>query len=206
MQPLDNSLWVLKDILIVMALGFAFGWALDKGGMNRYHKIVNTFRLTDMAVLQFMMSALFTGMIGIYILHWMGEIDLTAITPTIPIKNFGGGLLFGVGMALAGLCPGTVIAGSGRGQLDYLIPGIGGFLTGAFLYGMLYPSITQFFIDLQNTTLGKNYGHAKLADLWDLNEQLLVYVLAMAFLLTLYMIHKLHLQRQDRLNKGAQGS
>ena len=89
MAPLDNSTWVLSEIIVVVLLGFVFGWALDKGGMTRYHKIVNVFRFTDLAVLKFMMSAMVTGMVGIYVLYWAGAVELTAITPTIPLKRIG---------------------------------------------------------------------------------------------------------------------
>jgi hypothetical protein len=203
MQPLDNSVWEFNEIIVAVLLGFLFGWALDKGGMTRYHKIVNVFRFTDLAVLKFMMSAMVTGMVGIYALNWMGEVDLAAITPTVPIKNFAGGLLFGVGMALIGMCPGTSVSGAARGQLDYLIPGLGGFLVGGLVYGMLYPTITEFFTDLQKSGhwYAKDYGHAKLPELWDLNSVLLVLVFAEAILLMLYLVDRLRLRRPDALTK-----
>lgn len=193
MQPLDQSVWELGPIVVALIMGFLFGFALDKGGMTRYHKIVNVFRFTDLAVLKFMMSAMVTGMVGIYLLVWAGEVELTAITPTIPIKNFAGGLLFGMGMSLVGMCPGTMVSGAARGQLDYLIPGFGGFLTGALLYGFLYPTITDLFAGF------KDYGNAKLPELWGLSSVLTVLVFAEAIILMLYLIQRLNLRRKDRL-------
>jgi len=197
MAPLDNSVWQFGPVVLALAMGFVFGWALDKGGMTRYHKIVNVFRFTDLAVLKFMMSAMVTGMVGIYLLVWAGQVELTAITPTIPIKNFGGGLLFGVGMALVGMCPGTVVAGAARGQLDYLIPGLGGFLTGGLIYGLLYPTINSLFDSF------KNYGNAKLPELWHMSSALTVYVFALMIMLMLYTIAKLNLRRRDRVSPEA---
>jgi uncharacterized membrane protein YedE/YeeE len=196
MAPLDNSTWVFSEIIVALLLGFVFGFALDKGGMTRYHKIVNVFRFTDLAVLKFMMSAMITGMIGIYALKWTGQADLTAITPTIPLKNFAGGLLFGVGMSLVGMCPGTVIAGAARGQLDYLIAGIGGFLTGGLVYGFLYPTINAQFDQM------KSYGNAKLPELWHMSSYLTVYVFAMMFIMMLYAIAKFNLHRPDHVEQG----
>jgi uncharacterized membrane protein YedE/YeeE len=197
MAPLDNSVWEFGQVVLALVMGFFFGWALDKGGMTRYHKIVNVFRFTDLAVLKFMMSAMVTGLIGIYLLVWAGQVELTAITPTIPIKNLAGGLLFGVGMALVGMCPGTAVAGAARGQLDYLIPGLGGFLTGGLTYGLLYPTINSLFDGF------KDYGNAKLPELWHMSSALTVYVFALMIMLMLYTIAKLNLRRQDRVSPDA---
>ncbi|NJL96055.1 MAG: YeeE/YedE family protein [Anaerolineae bacterium] len=199
MQPLDVSLWAGREIALALLLGFWFGFALDKGGMTRYHKIVNVFRYTDLAVLKFMMSAMVTGLLGTYALYWAGEIELAAITATLPARQLIGGALFGVGMALAGMCPGTVVAGAGRGQLDYLIPGVAGFLSGALLFGMLTPRLDRFFADLANTSLGTHYGTVKLWELWGLNSALLVLVVAQAILLLLYVLGRLNPARRGGL-------
>lgn len=206
MEPLNLSLWDFSEIIVAVGLGFFFGFALDKAGMTRYHKIVNVFRYTDLAVLKFMMSAMVTGMIGIYALYWAGQIELTHITPTIPAKQLIGGALFGVGMALAGMCPGTVVAGAGRGQLDYIIPGLAGFLTGGFVYGMLTPRLNSFFGDLEQYPIGRDYGFETLWQHWDLNDILLVFVMAQAILLTLYVVAKLKLARPDRVQPDAVGA
>src|SRR6266568_3252868 len=128
----------IPDIFVALGVGFLFGWVLDKGGLNRYFKIANVFRFTDLTVLRFMMSGMAVGLIGIYTLKAFGLVDLTAVTATAPVANFVGGLVFGVGMALAGMCPGTAVAGAARGQLDYLIPGFLGFITGGILFGLAY--------------------------------------------------------------------
>ena len=44
--------------VIALILGILFGFALNKAGLTKYHKIVNQFRLTDFTVLKFMMTAL----------------------------------------------------------------------------------------------------------------------------------------------------
>lgn len=92
----------LQDILIALALGMLFGWVLDKGGLNRYYKIANVFRYTDLTVLRFMMSGMLVGIVGIYGLKALGVLDLTAVTATAIAGNLIGGAIFGVGMATAG--------------------------------------------------------------------------------------------------------
>ncbi len=59
----------MSSLLIALILGFFFGFLLNKAGLTKYAKIVNVFRFTDMAVLQFMMTALVVAMIGLYSLR-----------------------------------------------------------------------------------------------------------------------------------------
>ena len=106
----------LKMVIIALVLGVLFGFALNKAGLTRYTKIVNQFRLTDMAVLKFMMTALVVTMLGVYPMRELGWITFPTIPATYVVGNLVGGLIFGVGMALAGFCPGTAVAGR-RGHL-----------------------------------------------------------------------------------------
>jgi hypothetical protein len=88
--------------VIAVFLGVFFGFSLNKAGLTKYHKIVNVFRLTDLAVLKFMMTALVVAMIGLYGLRGLGLITFPAVPATYIVGNLIGGLIFGVGMALTG--------------------------------------------------------------------------------------------------------
>lgn len=88
--------------VIALFLGVAFGFALNKAGLTKYHKIVNVFRFTDMAVLKFMMTALVVAMSGLYVLRGLGLIQFPNVPATYIAGNLIGGLIFGVGMALTG--------------------------------------------------------------------------------------------------------
>jgi hypothetical protein len=83
-------------------LGAFFGFSLNKAGLTKYNKIVNVFRFTDMAVLQFMMTALVVAMIGLYALRGLGLVVFPAVPATYIVGNLVGGLIFGAGMALTG--------------------------------------------------------------------------------------------------------
>ena len=121
-----------------LLVGFAFGGCLQKAGLSRYERIVNLFRFRDFVVLKFLLSALVTAAIGIRVLEDLGLAANVPIPTTYVAGNLIGGLVFGVGMALSGFCPGTVAAGAGEGRLDYLVPGGLGLLTGAVIYGLAY--------------------------------------------------------------------
>jgi uncharacterized membrane protein YedE/YeeE len=87
---------------IALVLGVFFGFSLNKAGLTKYHKIVNVFRFTDMAVLQYMMTALVVAMAGLFSLRGLGLITFPNIPATYVVGNAVGGLIFGIGMALTG--------------------------------------------------------------------------------------------------------
>lgn len=92
----------MNDIVLPLVLGFGFGWSLQKAGLGKYHKIVNVFRFTDLAVLKYMLTALAVAMVGVFALSTFGLITLPTVPATYVIGNLVGGLIFGVGMAGAG--------------------------------------------------------------------------------------------------------
>jgi len=89
-------------IVIILLVGVAFGFLLNKSGMTKYNVIVNAFRFTDMSVLKFMMTALMVSMSGLYLLKMFGLVVFPGIPATYLAGNLIGGLIFGIGMALAG--------------------------------------------------------------------------------------------------------
>lgn len=90
------------NYVIALVLGGFFGFSLNKAGLTKYHKIVNVFRFTDMAVLQYMMTALVVAMAGLFGLRALGLITFPNIPATYVVGNLTGGLIFGIGMALTG--------------------------------------------------------------------------------------------------------
>jgi uncharacterized membrane protein YedE/YeeE len=180
----------MTTYILTLILGVFFGLALNKAGLTKYHKIVNVFRLNDLAVLKFMMTALVVAMGGLYILRGLGMITFPAVPATYVVGNLVGGLIFGVGMSLAGFCPGTCAAGGGEGKLDYLIPGFLGFLTGAALYGLTYQQV------FPKISAIANLGGVVMPDLWDLNPYLTVITFALMALLLFYLIDRMGMHRK----------
>jgi uncharacterized membrane protein YedE/YeeE len=175
-----------------LVLGVLFGFALNKAGLTKYHKIVNQFRLTDFTVLKFMMTALVVTMLGVYPLRALGLITFPAIPETYVVGNLVGGLIFGVGMAAAGFCPGTAVAGAGEGKLDYLVPGLLGFLTGGVIFGLTYQSFMP-----QIKAIG-NFGSVVIPDLWHINPYLAIFVFALMALVLFYLIDRVGMHRKEK--------
>ena len=92
----------MTNYILALFLGVFFGFSLNKAGLTKYHKIVNVFRFTDMAVLKFMMTALIVSMTGLYVLRSLGLVKFPNVPATYIVGNVICGLIFGVGMALTG--------------------------------------------------------------------------------------------------------
>jgi uncharacterized protein len=85
-------------------------------------------------------------MLGLFWLSRLGWIDLQAIAmpETYLRPQLAGGLVFGAGFALAGLCPGTscVAAASGRGDGLAVAAGL---FTGVLAAGFSFPLLLNFY-------------------------------------------------------------
>lgn len=174
----------MQQYVLPLIFGFFFGFFLQKAGLSRYHKIVNVFRFKDFTVLKFMMTALAVAMVGTFLLRDFGVIELTQINGTYLVGNLVGGLIFGIGMAAAGFCPGTCLAGIGQGSLDYLIPGLLGFLTGAVLFGATYQ---QVFLPIAQIA---NFGNVTLGELWNVSNWLIILLFLQATGMLFYFFEK----------------
>ncbi len=127
---------------IGLAIGFLFGFLLQKGGVCYYDIIMQQLLLQDFTVVKIILTAIVTGMVGIYAMRDPGWINLHkksgSLGATIP-----GPLIFGVGFAILGYCPGTSMGAAGHGALDAIIGGIIGIMAGAGLYAAVYPQLKK---------------------------------------------------------------
>lgn len=117
--------------------GFIFGAILQYARVNRFDTIAGMAVLQDFTVAK---TVSFT--IGLGVLLLQAEIHFGwanyHIKPLILAGVVVGGLLFGVGMAILGYCPGTVAISLGQGNLDALVGIVGG-LCGSLIFAVAYP-------------------------------------------------------------------
>ncbi len=114
------------------AFGLIFGFLLQKGGVAKYHILMGQLLLEDWTVAKVMFTAITVGGTGAYLLARMRVIKLH-LKPTNYAANLVGGLIFGVGFALSGYCPGTGAAAFGQGNFDALAV-MFGMMIGSWLY------------------------------------------------------------------------
>ncbi len=134
------------SLLIALAIGFGFGWFLEQGGLGNARKLAGQFYLTDMTVLKVLFTAIVTCMLGLFWLGKLGLVDLGRIylLPTYVLPHLVGGLVFGVGFVMGGLCPGTSCVAASSGSLDGLAL-IGGMMSGIFLFNEAFPLVEGFY-------------------------------------------------------------
>jgi uncharacterized membrane protein YedE/YeeE len=101
-----------------------------------------------------------------------------------------GGLIFGIGFAIAGYCPGTSVASIGEGRKDAMVFVLGG-LIGAGIFTAIYGSLKGTFLYDKiaggKVTLAET-GNAKFAHLLDLPPLLIVGVLAIIFIVIAFKL------------------
>src|SRR6185503_18302804 len=123
-------------LLIALAIGIAFGFTLERAGLGSAPKLAGQFYLTDFTVFKVLFSAIVTAMLGAFWLGRLGILDLSAVyvPETWLVPQLAGGVVFGAGFVIAGLCPGTscVAAASGRGDGAAVV---GGMFTGVLVTG-----------------------------------------------------------------------
>lgn len=175
----------MLDVIKPLVLGFLFGWALHKAGLTHYARIVNIYRLRDMTVLRFMLSALVVGAFAIQVGLDAGFATSAPIPSTMVLANVVGGVVFGVGMATAGYCPGTIVAEAGEGRLDAWVAGLSGLLVGAIGFGLLQPVVMPAL-----TRVG-SLGRVTLAGLTGASPWLVLLVFAQAVALVLLLVGRI---------------
>jgi uncharacterized membrane protein YedE/YeeE len=143
-----------SQLIYGLVTGILFGFFLQRGQVLRYDKQVGALRLMDMTIVKFMLTAIFVGTVGIYLLKDLGLVKLS-IKSTVLGATIIGGLIFGLGWGLLGYCPGTSMGAVGEGRWDGLW-GLLGMLAGAAVYAEAYPLMKRTVLtwgDLGKITL-----------------------------------------------------
>ena len=133
-------------MIVAIAIGIAFGFALERAGLGSARKLAGQFYFNDLTVFKVMFTAIVVAMLGTFWLGRAGVIDLARVyvPETWLAPQLAGGLLFGAGFVVAGLCPGTscVAAASGRG--DGAVVMLGMFL-GVLATGLAFAPLEHFY-------------------------------------------------------------
>lgn len=147
---------LVTAILIGLAMGTVFGFALEKSRVFEPGVIVGQMQLRNFIMLKVFLTAVATGAVVLAVLNGFGFVKL-APKATLYGADIVGGLILGMGIALAGACPGTVMAQIGAGYRDAVVTLIGG-LAGAMAYSYAEPALSK-------TMLGVSSGKLVLNDL-----------------------------------------
>jgi len=136
----------MSGLVLATMIGVAFGWTLERAGLGSARKLVGQFYLRDLTVFKVMFSAIVTAMLGAFWLSRLGIIDLGQIylPETFIGPQLAGGLVFGIGFVVAGLCPGTSCVAAATGRVDGVATVFGMFM-GVLATGLFLPRFAAFY-------------------------------------------------------------
>lgn len=123
-------------------IGIIFGIVMFKSEAASWFRIYEMFRFQSFHMYGIIGSALALGVLGTYLIkkNNLKSVDGEPIQFTPKEKSFSrymyGGILFGLGWALAGSCPGPIYTLIGAGYLPVFVV-LAGALIGTFVYGLL---------------------------------------------------------------------
>lgn len=127
--------------LTALGFGIFFGFALSRVGASNYDLIIGMLAGTDLKLAWVIITAIIVAFAGMRWLHFRGDrgyrghaINVTKkpLTWLTPV----GGIVFGIGWAMAGACPGTALVQVGEGKILALFT-TAGILGGTYIYAWL---------------------------------------------------------------------
>ena len=134
--------------LLYVMLGTIFGFILSRSGAADYNYIQAMFLFRNFQLYGIIGTAVAITAPGIWLIKRYGR---TALGRPIAIElkprhrgNIVGGLLFGIGWSMAGMCPGPIFVNIGEGKI-YALAALAGALAGAGLFGAVYTRVQSLF-------------------------------------------------------------
>jgi uncharacterized membrane protein YedE/YeeE len=134
-KPENGFLSNLKYLVV----GIAFGTVFVKAEIISWFRIQEMFRLQSFFMYGVIGTAVVVGMISVWLIKRFNVKTLSGEKINFEDKQFNkgqvfGGLIFGIGWAITGACPGPLFAQIGSGFLVVLITFLSA-LAGTWVYG-----------------------------------------------------------------------
>jgi uncharacterized protein len=123
------------------AMGMFFGIILIKSEVVSWFRIQEMFRLESFHMYGVIGSAVVTGIISVWLIKRFKVKTIYGEPILLPVKKFNkgqifGGLIFGLGWAITGACPGPLFAQIGTG-LTIVFVTLFSAIAGTWVYGLL---------------------------------------------------------------------
>ena len=128
-----------------LALGLFFGLVLVKTEVASWFRIQKMFRFEEAYMFLVMASAIAVGALSLILIRKLDLRGLDGAPIAVKEKPFQkgtipGGVIFGMGWAITGACPGPIYAQMGSGEYMAIFTFLGAF-GGAYLYAFLRPRL-----------------------------------------------------------------
>ncbi|KAB2924115.1 MAG: transporter [Bacteroidetes bacterium] len=127
----------MKNFVYVL-FGLLFGFVITKAEVISWFRIQSMFRFEEWHMYLVIGSAVAVGALSVQLLKRSGARSLAGEELDYKGKTFHkgfiyGGVIFGIGWAVTGACPGPIFAQIGAGETPALAT-LAGALVGAYLY------------------------------------------------------------------------
>jgi uncharacterized protein len=133
--------------LAYLGLGLAFGIVLTKAGVISWFRMQEMFRFQSFHMYGIIGTAVAVAAGSLALLKRLGARSANGELIAVPPKTLGGGIgylaggiLFGIGWALTGACPGPLVAQIGAGASVMIVAFLSA-LAGTWAYGALRPRL-----------------------------------------------------------------
>lgn len=154
---MTNLFAPVTELITGLITGIVFGFLLQKAKVTNPKVIKRQLILKDFTVMKVILTAIATGSIALYAIKAItGNTELIISTTTLKAALIGGGV-FGTGMAMLGLCPGTCV-GALADKNKAAMLGFLGMILGAMVYKWSYVWVTQHLkpsCEINKTTLAQ---------------------------------------------------
>jgi hypothetical protein len=175
--------------VLAVIFGILFGFILQRAGAMEYKNIVKTLRLIDLSVAKFMFLSVGISAAGVFSLRTMGLVTLDMIKFNL-LGTLTGGLIFGVGFAIAGYCPGTCIGAWVEGKKDAVFVILGG-IAGVLAYTLVQEDILTYI-------RGFDMGEIMLGDFISLNTLAVGALYSVAIGIIVYTADRIELKNKEK--------
>jgi len=129
-------------------LGILFGMVMVKSEAVSWYRIQEMFRFQSFHMFGIIGTAVCFGALGIFLIkkyqlkNIQGEIIQIEDKPPGRYRYLTGGLIFGLGWALTGLCPGSLFVSLGAGYISIVYVFLGSII-GTYLYGIVAKKLPE---------------------------------------------------------------
>jgi uncharacterized membrane protein YedE/YeeE len=132
---------MIKRSIIIFLTGLIFGFIFIKAEIVSWFRILEMFQLASFHMYGVIGTAVVTGIISVVLIQKLQLKTLDGEDVKIEYRPYTkghifGGLIFGVGWAVTGACPGPLFALLGAGYLPIIVVVISA-IAGTFVYGLV---------------------------------------------------------------------
>ncbi|MFX1294348.1 MAG: YeeE/YedE family protein [Promethearchaeota archaeon] len=165
-----------------LLLGVSFGFILQRGRFCMNSAFMDTILIKDFTILKAIITSIIVQMIGFLILVTSGIISSLNPRPFYVVSIMVGGLIFGIGMVLAGGCLSGTTYRIGEGMVGSIIAILGFFFIIILANIGVLTGITNFFNGLGQVTVIDSgpfviNNNPTLANIFGINPWILVVII-----------------------------